>query len=114
MLVDRRAKAGGHWVDAYPYVRLHQPSMYYGVNSLALGKARDSRGREAFARDEHATGAEVVAYYEKVRVLDARRGETKLCQVLEQFRASGRVTCFLESECEETGRGGGYTRLAAP
>ena len=41
VLVDRRAKAGGHWVDSYPFVRLHQPSHYYGVNSLPLGKARD-------------------------------------------------------------------------
>ena len=43
VLVDRRAKAGGHWVDSYPFVRLHQPSHYYGVNSLPLGKARISR-----------------------------------------------------------------------
>jgi cation diffusion facilitator CzcD-associated flavoprotein CzcO len=33
-LVDRRDKAGGHWNDAYPFVRLHQPSSYYGVSSL--------------------------------------------------------------------------------
>ncbi len=24
---------GGHWTRAYPFVRLHQPSAYYGVNS---------------------------------------------------------------------------------
>ena len=23
VLVDKRAKPGGHWVDAYPFVRLH-------------------------------------------------------------------------------------------
>lgn len=36
-IVDRRARAGGHWMDAYPFVRLHQPVAFYGVNSLVLG-----------------------------------------------------------------------------
>jgi cation diffusion facilitator CzcD-associated flavoprotein CzcO len=34
VLVDRREHAGGHWRDAYPFVRLHSPSAYYGVNSM--------------------------------------------------------------------------------
>ena len=25
-LVDRRSTAGGHWLDAYPFVQLHQAS----------------------------------------------------------------------------------------
>ena len=37
VLVERRAKAGGHWNDAYPFVTLHQPALYYGVNSEPLG-----------------------------------------------------------------------------
>ena len=37
-LIDRRRAVGGHWVDAYPFVRLHIPSAYYGVNSLPLGR----------------------------------------------------------------------------
>ena len=37
ILVDRRHAPGGHWLEAYPFVRLHQPSSYYGVNSLPLG-----------------------------------------------------------------------------
>jgi hypothetical protein len=37
VMVDRRHAPGGHWLEAYPFVRLHQPSAYYGVNSLALG-----------------------------------------------------------------------------
>ena len=36
-LVDKRAQPGGHWVDAYPFVRLHQPALYYGVGSMPLG-----------------------------------------------------------------------------
>ena len=55
VLVDRRAKAGGHWVDSYPFVRLHQPSHYYGVNSLPLGKARDAKGRASGAAWELAS-----------------------------------------------------------
>ena len=32
VVVDKRAKPGGHWNDAYPFVRLHQPAATYGVN----------------------------------------------------------------------------------
>jgi cation diffusion facilitator CzcD-associated flavoprotein CzcO len=39
-VVDRQAAPGGHWLHAYPFVRLHTPSAYYGVNSLALGEER--------------------------------------------------------------------------
>ncbi|MSR19736.1 MAG: hypothetical protein EXR91_01975 [Gemmatimonadetes bacterium] len=37
-LVDRRHALGGHWIDAYSYVRLHQPSTFYGVDSVPLGQ----------------------------------------------------------------------------
>ena len=37
VLVDRRHGPGGHWNHAYPFVRLHQPSAFYGVNSRVLG-----------------------------------------------------------------------------
>jgi cation diffusion facilitator CzcD-associated flavoprotein CzcO len=30
VMVDRRHRPGGHWHDAYPFVRLHQPSAFYG------------------------------------------------------------------------------------
>ena len=36
-IVDRRSAPGGHWQEAYPFVRLHQPSASYGVSSLPLG-----------------------------------------------------------------------------
>jgi hypothetical protein len=29
LLVDRRSRAGGMWVDTYPYVRLHQPHPFF-------------------------------------------------------------------------------------
>ena len=37
VMVDRRHRPGGHWNDAYPFVRLHQPAPFYGVNSRRLG-----------------------------------------------------------------------------
>ncbi len=47
-IVDRRHTPGGHWVDAYPYVRLHQPSTFYGVSSAPLGQdAVDVTGTNA-------------------------------------------------------------------
>lgn len=36
-IVDRRHAPGGHWIDAYPFVHLHQPSAFYGVASVPLG-----------------------------------------------------------------------------
>ncbi len=30
VMVDRHDRPGGHWNDVYPFVRLHQPSSFYG------------------------------------------------------------------------------------
>lgn len=77
VMVDRRHRPGGHWVDDYPFIRLHQPSAYYGVNSRPLGTDRiDVSGPNA-GFYERATAAEVCDYY--ARVLD------------EQLLPSGRV-----------------------
>src|SRR2546430_10188442 len=40
VMVDRRHGVGGHWLDAYPFVRLHQASAFYGVGSPLLGDRR--------------------------------------------------------------------------
>ncbi len=65
-LIDRRESPGGHWQDAYPFVRLHSPSAYYGVNSLALGDDRiDEVGKNA-GYYERATGEEVRRYFAEV------------------------------------------------
>ena len=47
VLVDRRSGPGGHWLDGYPFLRLHLPSALYGVESTALGveQAADPRDR---------------------------------------------------------------------
>ena len=65
-IVDRRAKAGGHWNDAYPFVGLHQPAAFYGVNSLTLGNGST----------DLSSKTEILAYYEKI---------------VAKFKASGRV-----------------------
>jgi hypothetical protein len=65
-LVDLHAQPGGHWNDAYPFVALHQPSAFYGVNSLELGILRkDTAGHNA-GLYELASGAEVSSYFHKV------------------------------------------------
>ena len=35
-MVDRLHGVGGHWLEAYPFVRLHQASAFYGVESTLL------------------------------------------------------------------------------
>jgi uncharacterized protein YodC (DUF2158 family) len=66
VIVDRRARPGGHWLDAYPFVRLHQPSATYGVDSRELGTGRiDTSGPNA-GYYELATGAEIVDYFGRV------------------------------------------------
>ncbi len=65
-LVDRYDRPGGHWTRAYPFVRLHQPSAFYGVNSEKLGLDRvDTEGSNA-GHHELASGPEVVAYFDHV------------------------------------------------
>jgi hypothetical protein len=65
-IVDRHGKPGGHWNDAYPFVSLHQPSAFYGVNSTQLGSGEiDTTGLNK-GYYELATGAEVNSYFEKV------------------------------------------------
>ena len=65
-LVDRRGQVGGHWNDAYPFVTLHQPSAFYGVNSMELGHGRKDRTGLNEGLYELATGAEITAYFDRV------------------------------------------------
>ena len=66
VMIDRRARPGGHWLNAYPFVRLHQPSATYGVDSRELGTGRiDTSGPNA-GYYELATGAEVADYFGRV------------------------------------------------
>jgi len=63
VLVDRRDRPGGHWLDAYPFVRLHQPSANYGVVSRPLGSDRiDDTGPNA-GFYERATAAQICDHF---------------------------------------------------
>ena len=65
-IIDRHGQPGGHWNDAYPFVALHQPSAFYGVNSMPLGNNRkDTFGSNAGCY-ELASGAEVTSYFDRV------------------------------------------------
>jgi hypothetical protein len=91
VMVDRRHSPGGHWNDAYPFVRLHQPSATYGVNSRPLGtETIDASGPNA-GFYERATGVEICDYFQ--RVLE------------EQLVGSDQVRFF--GQCDYVGRDGG-------
>jgi len=83
VLLDRRHSAGGHWLDAYPFVRLHQASEFYGVVSTPLGKGERQDSGPETGMYERASAPEIVAYY---------------ARVLESMVASGKVTFHPNSE----------------
>jgi len=88
VMVDRRHALGGHWLEAYPFVRLHQPSAYYGVNSLPLGDERiDAHGSNQ-GLYQRASAPEICAYYQRV--------------MEQQLLPTGRVRHF--PMCEVVGR----------
>ncbi len=67
-VVDRRHSVGGHWLEAYPFVQLHQASAFYGVPSTLLGGGQlQQRGPEE-GLQERASQAAICAYY--ARALD--------------------------------------------
>jgi hypothetical protein len=83
-LVDRRYGPGGHWHDAYPFVQLHQASLFYGVASTVLGRgAVQTRGPER-GLQERARRPEIEAYYDAV--------------LQDRFLGTGRVTFLATSE----------------
>jgi hypothetical protein len=86
-VVDRRHGVGGHWLDAYPFVRLHQASAFYGVASTLLGDGRvQQRGPEA-GLHERASVSQICDYYSRV--------------LTERMLASGKVDFF--ASCEYVG-----------
>lgn len=79
-IIDRKHRPGGHWNDAYPFVRLHQTSTCYGVNSTDMGgHSIDQVGLNKGCY-ELASGSEVVAYFDTV--------------MRKRFLPSGRVQYF--------------------
>src|SRR4051812_16855853 len=88
-LVDRRHAASGHWLDAYPFVQLHQASVFYGVASTVLGSgAVQVSGPEA-GLQERARQSQIRAYYDEI--------------LYGRFIGSGRVTFLGGSEYQAEG-----------
>lgn len=76
-LVDRRHGVGGHWLEAYPFVRLHQASCFYGVASTLLGGGRLQESGPEAGLQIRASQPEIVAYFAQVaqRLQDTGRVE---------------------------------------
>jgi len=65
-MVDMHAKPGGHWNDAYSFVALHQPSAFYGVNSMSFGNdVVDDHGPNK-GLFPLAGGSEISAYFSQL------------------------------------------------
>jgi hypothetical protein len=94
-IVDRHGKPGGHWNDAYSFVTLHQPSAFYGVNSMMLGENRKDVVGPNAGYYELASGAEVSGYFDKVmnqRLIPSGRVSY---HPLSDYRGNGRFVSLL-------------------
>ena len=79
-LVDRRHGVGGHWLAAYPFVRLHQSSTFYGVASTVLGGGRRQEHGPEAGLHERADQPTICGYYDDL--------------LAERMVGSGRVEFF--------------------
>ncbi len=77
-VVDRQGDPGGHWLHAYPFVRLHTPSAYYGVDSLALGEDRIDQVGENAGFYERASGGEVREHFAQAGERLTQTGRVRL------------------------------------
>src|ERR1044072_8739504 len=66
VVVDRRYGVGGHWLDAYPFVRLPQAPSFSGVASTLLGDGSLQPDGPEAGLHERASAPEVCAYYDRV------------------------------------------------
>jgi hypothetical protein len=96
VLVDRRHAAGGHWLDSYPFVRLHQASSFYGVASTLLGDGRMQQVGPEAGLPDRATAPELCAYYARI--------------LLDRLLRSGKVTFY--PGCEYVGDGRIVSRVS--
>lgn len=96
IMVDRRHGVGGHWLDAYPFVRLHQASAFYGVASTVLGDGRIQQAGPEAGLYQRATAPEICAYYNRV--------------LQERMLASGKVSFY--PNCDYVGDGRFTSRIS--
>lgn len=95
VMVDRRHSVGGHWLDSYPFVRLHQASAFYGVASTLLGDGRIQHDGPETGLHERATAPQIRAYYDRV--------------LRERLRGSGKVSFY--PDCDYLGEGRFVSRI---
>jgi hypothetical protein len=98
-LVDRRHAAGGHWLDAYPFVQLHQASLFYGVASTVMGTGAVQTTGPETGLQQRARVSEIRAYYDHV--------------LFRRFLGSGRVTFLGGSEYRADGTSHQVTSLVS-
>jgi hypothetical protein len=96
VMVERRHRPGGHWLDSYPFVQLHQPSRFYGVDSTRLGQDRMEPDGTESDFYERASGAEICGYYDEImrhRLLASGRVRFfPMCDYLGERRFRSRIT----------------------
>jgi glycine/D-amino acid oxidase-like deaminating enzyme len=97
-LVDKRDAPGGHWNDAYSFVRLHQPSIFYGVESKELAEYRIDQAGPNQGLLSLAEGPEILSYFHSLvrdRMLPSGRVRfLPMCDVA----ADGSVHALLSRE----------------
>ena len=96
VMVDKHQGPGGHWHDSYPFVRLHQPSAMYGVESEKLEAGEN-------AASHRATRDEILNYYAKVQQKLEQRFDFKFYGGVEFDFASSPAEAFyvLRSDSED-------------
>ncbi|MGE2717735.1 FAD-dependent oxidoreductase [Mycolicibacterium litorale] len=97
ILVDRRPRVGGMWVDTYPYVRLHQPHPMFTAGDIAW-----TLGRE---RSYLATKDEVLDHFQ--HCLNEIRKRVRVdefygCDMVGDAEADGRVRVSCRSADGQT------------
>ena len=77
-LVDRREGPGGHWQQAYPFVRLHAPSTYYGVNlpTSSIGGTLTECDRFATPSTSRSTVAAIIVSGSRTKTYIVTRWKT--------------------------------------
>lgn len=97
-IVDRYHQPGGHWNVAYPFVRLHQPSSFYGVNSRKLGSDRiDTIGANK-GLYELAGKGEICAYYDNIMRDFLSSGRVQYYP-MSDYRGDGKVVSLVSDKC---------------
>jgi hypothetical protein len=102
LMIDRHGAPGGHWNDAYPFVRLHQPACFYGVTSRKLGTDRLDEAGSNKGFFALPSGAEVSAYFDLVmRERFLPSGRVKYLPLHEYVWTRSTATCLLSGVSTE-------------